>query len=85
MHSKQDDPEKKKITVLQLQRCLVRMQEIGDQKLHFVAQIIERIENKTRQLEQDLENLGELFTVNVKIYFSMSVSQVLHLNLPDHN
>jgi hypothetical protein len=52
--------DRKRLAMTQLQRTLGRMQEIGDQKLAMVAEIIERVENKTRQLEQNVENLGKL-------------------------
>jgi len=43
---------------LAIQRALIKCQEIGDEKLHFMALIIEHIDNRARQLEQDRENLG---------------------------
>lgn len=41
------------------QRALLKFQEIGDEKLNMLSFIIDLIENRSRQLEQDLENLGE--------------------------
>ena len=52
------DGAKKQRALLQIQRGLIKSQEIGDEKLSLVGLIIEHIENRTRQLEQDLENLG---------------------------
>ncbi|XP_064608857.1 inhibitor of growth protein 1-like isoform X2 [Liolophura sinensis] len=40
-----------------LQRGLIRCQEIGDDKIQLLAVVIDHIENRTRQLDQDLENL----------------------------
>ncbi len=57
------EPHLKKKSLIQIQRNLVKCQEIGDEKLQIVAQIIEHIENRTRQLEQDLENLGKFTRV----------------------
>ena len=45
---------------MQVQRGLIKSQEIGDQKLQLAAGIIEFIENRSKQLELDLENLGKL-------------------------
>ena len=56
---KEGDSVQKKRSLIQIQRGLIKSQEIGDEKLQLVQQIIELIENRTRQLEQDLENLGE--------------------------
>jgi len=57
LYSKQDDGGQKKRALIQIQRGLIRTQEIGDEKLQMVSSIVEFIENRTRQLEQDLENL----------------------------
>lgn len=37
---------------------LIKTQELGDEKLRLVAQLIELIETRARQLDQDAENLG---------------------------
>ena len=58
---KEGDSVQKKRSLIQIQRGLIKSQEIGDEKLQLVQQIIELIENRTRQLEQDLENLGEFY------------------------
>lgn len=51
-----DMAARKKI-LLQIQRALIRSQEIGDEKLQIVQFIQDLIENKSRQLEQDRKNL----------------------------
>ncbi|XP_050417363.2 inhibitor of growth protein 1 [Patella vulgata] len=47
----------KKKAFLGIQRALIKCQEIGDEKLHQMSTIIEIIENRQRQLDQDRENL----------------------------
>lgn len=59
------DPHQKKRALNMIQRALVKVQEIGDEKLQIVAQIVDFIENRSRQLEQDLENLGMNISVIV--------------------
>ena len=61
---KEGDSVQKKRSLIQIQRGLIKSQEIGDEKLQLVQQIIELIENRTRQLEQDLENLGEFYNTH---------------------
>ncbi|XP_013411723.1 inhibitor of growth protein 1-like isoform X4 [Lingula anatina] len=56
-YQNENDVNSVKRSIIQVQRCLIKTTEIGDEKLHLVSQIIEFIENRTRQLEQDLENL----------------------------
>jgi len=51
------DSVARKRSLVQIQRALVKCQEVGDEKLQIVAHIVEFVENRTRQLEQDLENL----------------------------
>ena len=58
VYLKQDDGSQKKRALISIQRGLIKSQELGDEKLQLVSQILEHIENRTRQLEQDLENLG---------------------------
>jgi len=50
--------EKKRHVASQFQRSLGRMQEIGDQKLALVAEIMENIESRIRQLDQGYDNLS---------------------------
>ena len=52
----------KKKSFFAIQRALIRCQEIGDEKLTLLSVIIDFIENRTRQLEQDRENLGKYCT-----------------------
>lgn len=47
----------RKRIILQIQRALIRSQEIGDEKLQIVSLIQDMIENKVRQLDQDRKNL----------------------------
>ena len=54
------DNNLRKRALIQIQRALIKCQEIGDEKLQLVSTIIDHIENRTRQLEQDLENLGKI-------------------------
>ena len=64
-----DSPARKK-ALLQMQRALVKTRELGDEKLQVVSHIIEHVENRTRQLEQDLENLGLFICFLFGILFS---------------
>ena len=48
-----------KKSYLALQRALIHCQEIGDEKIALVQLISDLIENRSRQLEQDREHLGE--------------------------
>ena len=65
IYLKQDDGTQKKRALISIQRGLIRSQELGDEKLQLVSQILEHIENRTRQLEQDLENLGQFRVLNL--------------------
>ncbi|XP_074649796.1 inhibitor of growth protein 1-like isoform X1 [Tubulanus polymorphus] len=64
---KETEGSMKKRAVLQVQRALIKCQELGDEKLQIVAEIIEHIENRSRQLDQDLENLGFTAKVETKV------------------
>ena len=55
---KEENGPAKKRAFIALQRSLVKCQELGDEKLHLLTVMNEIIENRTRQLEQDRENLG---------------------------
>ncbi|XP_023931124.1 inhibitor of growth protein 1-like isoform X2 [Lingula anatina] len=61
-YQNENDVNSVKRSIIQVQRCLIKTTEIGDEKLHLVSQIIEFIENRTRQLEQDLENLDSVLS-----------------------
>ena len=52
------DASQKKQAVLQIQRCLIKQNELGDQKLDILALMADLIENKVRELETD-EHFGE--------------------------
>lgn len=41
-----------------LQQSLLRMNELGDEKLHTMQQLQDLIDLKTRQLDLDFKNLG---------------------------
>ncbi len=62
-----DSPVKKK-ALLQIQRALLKTRELGDEKLQVVSHIIENVENRSRQLEQDLENLGKCWQAGMRVY-----------------
>ncbi|KAL3880450.1 hypothetical protein ACJMK2_032687 [Sinanodonta woodiana] len=57
----EDGPQKRKSS-LAIQRALIKTQEIGDEKLHLLSIILDFIESRTRQLEQDRENLDPTAT-----------------------
>lgn len=51
-----------------LQTVLIATQELGDEKLHLVQKVQDLIENKTRQLNLDFQNLGKkLFLIFILI------------------
>lgn len=41
-------------------QSFIASQELGDEKLQIVTQLQELIDQKTRQLDHDFKNLGEL-------------------------
>lgn len=47
--------------LLRAQKELIAAQEVGDEKLHIMSQLQEHIDNKVRQMDIDLRNLGEYF------------------------
>ncbi|CAH1777739.1 unnamed protein product [Owenia fusiformis] len=58
IHQKtESDVSIKKQALIKIQRALIKCQELGDEKLQIVSSIIEFVENRTRQLDGDLENL----------------------------
>ena len=63
---KEGDNSQKKRALFQIQRLLVKCQEIGDEKLQLVAAVLEHIESRTRQLEADRENLGTCMAALLK-------------------
>ncbi|XP_013789503.1 inhibitor of growth protein 1-like [Limulus polyphemus] len=54
---KEIDGGTRKRTLLQIQRALIRSQDLGDEKLQLLQQMQDLIENKSRQLDQDHKNL----------------------------
>lgn len=69
-----------KKTCLALQRALIHCQEIGDEKIALVQLVTDLIENRSRQLDQDREHLGngELIIVLLML-FSVSEFQNVFL------
>ncbi|XP_002741322.1 inhibitor of growth protein 1-like [Saccoglossus kowalevskii] len=58
MYQKKDiDGLAKKRYLIQLQRALVRSQELGDEKLQLCSQMADLVENSTRKLELDFDQL----------------------------
>lgn len=53
-----DNPTKKARSFARMQQALIAAQELGDEKMGLLQSILEKIENKTRLLEQDHKNLG---------------------------
>ncbi|XP_046859628.1 inhibitor of growth protein 1-like [Xenia sp. Carnegie-2017] len=49
----------RKRALIQIQRCLVKSQELGDEKLQHVSQMIDMVDTKSRQVEIEME-LAEL-------------------------
>ena len=47
-----------KKSYLNLQRVLAMCQDLGDEKLHITASMLDQIENRARMLDRYLENLG---------------------------
>ena len=77
---KQDEFEcsaQKKI-LCKLEQVLILLQEVGDEKVEIGQHIIDLIDNKYRQLDQDLRNLGILFSTLWWInFFYYNLSQLL--------
>ena len=66
--------------LVSLQRMLIKTQELGDEKLRLVSQIIELIETRSRQLDQDVENLGK-WTIMLNQRLCMSIMGLLSLSI----
>lgn len=60
-----DSAQAKRKAMIAMQRALIKCQEIGDEKLMLLACIMDHIENRARQLEQDRENLGQYIYLSV--------------------
>ncbi|XP_077333409.1 inhibitor of growth protein 2 [Lithobates pipiens] len=50
-HSNESDPHQKKRLLQQLQRALIVTQELGDDKIQLVTQVLELVENRTKQID----------------------------------
>ncbi|EDO43857.1 predicted protein [Nematostella vectensis] len=56
-YNRDKDPISRRKWLIQIQRRLVKSQEYGDEKLQLVAHMVDVIDNKSRQIEVDMENL----------------------------
>ncbi|KAK6487057.1 inhibitor of growth protein 1-like [Huso huso] len=54
-HKKETDPVQKKRLLQSIQRALIRSQELGDEKIQIVSQMVEQVENRTRQVDSQVE------------------------------
>ncbi|KAM9331103.1 inhibitor of growth protein 2 [Gastrophryne carolinensis] len=50
-HANESDPHQKKRLLQQLQRALIVTQELGDDKIQLVTQVLEMVENRTKQID----------------------------------
>lgn len=50
-YKKEGDGAQRKRLQMQLQRALISSQELGDEKIHVVTQMMEVVENRSRQME----------------------------------
>ncbi|KAK2852232.1 hypothetical protein Q7C36_007433 [Tachysurus vachellii] len=50
-YKKESDGAQRKRLQMQLQRALINSQELGDEKIHVVTQMMEVVENRSRQIE----------------------------------
>ncbi|XP_073699028.1 inhibitor of growth protein 2 [Garra rufa] len=50
-YKKETDSGQRKRLQIQLQRALISSQELGDEKIHVVTQMMEVVENRSRQIE----------------------------------
>lgn len=53
-----DNPTRKARSFNRMQQALIAAQELGDEKLSVLQDILDRIEAKSRLLEDDFKNLG---------------------------
>lgn len=54
-----NNPSKKARSFSRMQQALIAAQELGDEKMNLLQAILDKIEIKTRLLDQDFKNLGE--------------------------
>lgn len=52
-----DNPAKKARSISRMQQALIAAQELGDEKMNLLQTILDKIEFKTRLLDQDFKNL----------------------------
>lgn len=62
-----DNPTRKARSFSRMQQALIAAQELGDEKLSVLQDILDRIEAKSRLLEDDFKNLGKF----KDIYFTV--------------
>lgn len=59
-----------------MQQALIAAQELGDEKMGLLQAILEKIEIKTRLLDQDHKNLGlyesEVNTTQVELFLTIT-------------
>lgn len=75
-----ENPGRKAKALSRIQQALIAAQELGDEKLNVVQNLLDLIENKTRQLDQDYRNLGELLLMIYTLFyvFGSFYSKILH-------
>lgn len=54
-HQHESDPFQRRRLLQHIQRSLIRTQELGDEKLQIAGQMMELVENRTRQFEWQVE------------------------------
>jgi inhibitor-of-growth protein 1 len=54
-----DNPARKARGFARMQQALIAAQELGDEKMNLLQSILDKIEIKTRLLDQDFKNLGK--------------------------
>lgn len=59
-----DNPAKKAKSFSRMQQALIAAQELGDEKMSLLQNILDKIEIKTRLLDQDFRNLGISIFIN---------------------
>lgn len=56
-HSQEEDPVQRKRLLHCIQRALIRSQELGDEKIQLASQMVELVENRSRQVDSFAELL----------------------------
>lgn len=54
-HRQENDPVQRRRLLHSIQRALIRTQELGDEKIQIAGQMVELVENRTRQVEWHVE------------------------------